>query len=205
MKIAKYASALVMAGLATSAFAASRDVNPPIGAEAAVSSDQWVSKAVGSHGLTTESDAGSNRVWGNSVAAVGDARSPYLDGGRQERNVYYDGAHSIAANDGLTPRPRDPYTDGAHSVASAGGQVHRPRDPYTDGGHSQTALDGQIHRPRDPYTDGGHSVVANEGSNPRPHDPYTGGAYRAEFAGNQIHRPRDPYLDGARMSESSQV
>lgn len=145
MNLARIATALVFAGLATSAFAgpnwdviqrarlAAHQANVTAAENQAMkdqcmqmmhrvsSSDahlQWMSNALDAHGTTTESDTVSNRTWGNALASVPGERSPYLDGGRiEQRNVFTDGALSVGGMDRTGP-----------SAPPA-----RARDPYTDG------------------------------------------------------------------------
>lgn len=149
MNLARIATAFAFAGLATSAFAgpdwdviqrarmAAHQANVTAAENQAMkeqckqtmhpmsSSDahlQWMSKAIDTHGTTNiDSDAASNRIWGNALASVLRERTPYLDGGRiEQRNVYTDGALSVAGMDrtGVSAPParaRDPHTDGARA------------------------------------------------------------------------------------------
>ncbi|GJG98225.1 hypothetical protein [Cupriavidus pauculus] len=148
MNVVRIAAAFVFAGLATSAFAgpdwdviqrarlAAHQANATAAENQAMkeqckqmmhpmsSSDthaHWMSKAIDSHGTTTDSDTVSNRAWGNALASVLGERSPYLDGSRiDQRNVFTDGALSMAGMDRTGPlappaHTRDPYTDGARA------------------------------------------------------------------------------------------
>lgn len=131
MNLARIAAAFAFAGLATSAFAgpdwdviqrarmAAHQANVTAAENQAMteqckpmmhpisSSDthaHWMSKAIDTHGTTTDSDTVSNRTWGNALASVVGERSLYLDGGRIEQlDVFTDGALSVAGMDRTGP------------------------------------------------------------------------------------------------------